>query len=76
MYIRQEILLSFEEIEKFSSPARLELILAQIDLTSIMSQLESQDIRTGPKGYCRRAMLYAVIASIATFKALCDRLRD
>ncbi|MDW7671027.1 MAG: hypothetical protein SCM88_05010 [Bacillota bacterium] len=49
MHIRQEILLPFEETERFSPPARLELILAQIDLTSIMSQLESQDTRTGQK---------------------------
>ncbi|WP_343186862.1 transposase [Anoxynatronum sibiricum] len=45
-----------------------------------MSKLESQDVRTGPRGYCKRAMLYAVIARIVekipTIKALCDRLRD
>ena len=64
MYIRQEILLSFEEIEKFSPPTKLELILSQIDLSEIILKIESQDVRTGPKGYCKRAMLYAVIARI------------
>jgi transposase len=80
VYIRQEILLSFEEIEKFSPPTKLELILSQIDLSKIMSKLESQDVRTGPRGYCKRAMLYAMVARIVekipTVKALCDRLRD
>ncbi|MDW7661964.1 MAG: transposase [Bacillota bacterium] len=80
MYIRQEILLSFEEIEKFSPPTKLELILSQIDLSEIMFKLQSQDVRTGPRGYCKRAMLYAVIARIVekipAIKALCDRLRD
>ncbi len=80
MYIRQEIILSFEEIEKFSPPTKLELILSQMDLSDIMSQLESQDVRIGPRGYCKRAMLYAMVAriieKIPTVKSLCDRLRD
>jgi hypothetical protein len=43
-----------------------------------MSQLEPQDVRTKPMGYCKKAILYAVIARINDAypysKVNCDRL--
>ena len=80
MYIRQQIMLSFEEIEIFSGSSKLELILSEVDLTEFIPDLGVDLYRTGPKGYSRQAMLYALMARIVeqipTIKGLYDRLKQ
>lgn len=39
MYIRQQCLLSFEEIIKYQPNTKLEMILAQLDFTNILNFL-------------------------------------
>lgn len=77
MYIRQECLLSFDEILKLQPQTRLELVLSQIDLSEF--EIAFKKSRFGPKGYNPIPVLYALIAmqleQIRTVKALVKRLK-
>ncbi len=79
MYIRQECLLSFDEIIKYQPKTKLELIFSQLDFTSILNELTQQHATRGPKGHSEIALLYSLIAmqveQIKTFKKLIDRLK-
>jgi len=78
MYVRQECLLSFEEILKLQPQTKLEMVLSQIDLSELASAFNEK--RLGPKGYDPIPLVYALIAmqleQISTIKALVDRLRQ
>ncbi|HHT63253.1 MAG: transposase [Bacillota bacterium] len=78
MYIRQECLLSFEEILKLQPKTKLELVLSQIDLSEF--KLAFKKSRFGPKGYDNNSMVYALIAmqieQIKTIKMLVQRLKQ
>ncbi|WP_366922865.1 transposase [Metallumcola ferriviriculae] len=78
MYIRQECLLSFEEILNLQPQTKLELVLSQIDLSDF--EIAFKRSRFGPKGYDPTPMLYALIAAqleqIRTVKALVQRLKQ
>ncbi len=80
MYIRQTTLFSFEEIIKFQQQAKLELILAQLDLSKLASGLRKSFIARGPKGYDPTNLVYALIAmqveKIQSIKALVTRLKE
>ncbi|QGU94944.1 transposase [Clostridium bovifaecis] len=79
MYIRQECLLSFDEIIKYQPKTRLELILAELDFTNILKDLSKLHATRGPKGHDELALLYSLIAmqieQITTFKKLVGRLK-
>jgi len=78
MYIRQECLLSFEEILKFQPKTKLELVLSQIDLSELKLALKKS--KFGPKGYDSYPMVYALLAmqieQIKTIKMLVQRLKQ
>jgi transposase len=78
MYIRQECLLSFEEILKLQPRTKLELVLSQIDLSEL--KLSFKKSRFGPKGYNPIPLIYALIAmqleQIKTTKMLVQRLKQ
>lgn len=79
MYIRQECLLSFEEIIKFQPKTKLEMILSQLDFSNILNSLAQLHATRGPKEHSEFALLYSLIAmqveQIKTFKKLVDRLK-
>jgi len=79
MYIRQECLLSFDEIIKYQPKTKLELILAELDFCNIIRDLSSLHATRGPKGHDELALLYSLIAmqveQITTFKKLVARLK-
>ncbi len=62
MYIRQTCLFSFEEIMNFQQETKLELILAQINISPLVAALSKQSHLGGPKGYRVAPMIYALIA--------------
>jgi transposase len=80
MYIRQECLLSFDEIIKYQPKTKLELILAQLDFSNILTELTKIHATRGPKGHGQLAILYSLIAmqveQIKTIKKLADRLKN
>lgn len=49
MYIRQECLLSFDEIIKFQPRTKLELILSQLNFFNLLNELEEINHVHGPK---------------------------
>jgi transposase len=79
MYIRQECLLSFDEIMKFQPQTKLELILSQINFSNILNELEKMNHVHGPKGHDKLSMLYSLVAmqveNIKTIKLLVERLK-
>lgn len=79
MYIRQECLLSFDEIIKYQPKTRLELILSELDFSNIMKDLSQHHATRGPKGHDELALIYSLVAmqveQITTFKKLVDRLK-
>lgn len=80
MYIRQECILSFDEIIKYQSKTKLELILAQLDFSNILTEISKVHATRGPKGHNQLAILYSLIAmqveQIKTIKKLADRLKN
>lgn len=80
MYIRQECLLSFDEIIKYQPKTKLELILAQLDFSSIVNELSKRSASRGPKGHSSLAMLHSLMAmqieQIKSISNLCTRLHD
>jgi transposase len=80
MYIRQECLLSFDEIIKFQSKSKLELILAHLDFNNIVIELSKSNATRGPKGHSVLSLLYSFVAmqveQIKTVKNLCARLQN
>lgn len=80
MYIRQECLLSFDEIIKYQPKTKLELILAQLDFSNILNELSNLHATRGPKGHDELSLLFALIAmqveQIRTIKNLADRLQN
>lgn len=80
MYIRQECILSFDEIIKYQLKTKLELILSQLDFTNIVSELFKTHATRGPKGHDELALLYSLIAmqveQIKTVKKLAVRLKS
>jgi transposase len=79
MYIRQECLLSFDEIIKFQPKTRLELILSEIDFANLIYELSKLHAIHGPKGHNELNLLYSLVATqvekISTFKKLVERLK-
>ena len=79
MYIRQECLLSFDEIIKYQPKTRLELILSQLDFTNILDELSKLHALRGPKGHYELNLLFSLAAmqveKIKTFKKLVERLK-
>ena len=78
MYIRQECLLSFEEILNFQPKTKLELVLSQIDFSEF--KLAIKKSRFGPRGYNSLPLIYALIAmqieQIQAIKLLVQRLKQ
>ena len=79
MYIRQECLLSFDEIIKFQPKTKIELILSQLDFTNLLNELSKTNSVRGPKGHDEQSLLCSLIAMqvdrISTVQALVDRLK-
>jgi len=81
MYIRQECLLSFEELIKFQPETKLELIFKAIDpqLTTALAKMPTHS-KFGPKPCDRESMLRALIAKeiegIKNYNALIHRLNS
>ena len=77
MYILQESLFSFEELQNLESRERLPLFFSVLDLRPYARQLRSPSPR-GAAGHCRqailRALLVAPLEGISTFTALQHRL--
>lgn len=80
MYIRQECILSFNEILNFQPETRLQMILSQLDFSSIEDSLSKPSSKRGPKGHSVRPMLYSMIAmqveKIPYVKSLVSRLNS
>lgn len=80
MYIRQTTLLSFEEIIKFQQQSRLELILSQIDVSKLVSELRKSMTSKGPKGYEFESLIYSLLAmqieKIQNIKHLVLKLKE
>ena len=80
MYIRQECLLSFDEIIKFQPETKLQSILAQLDFSILAEALEKPEHRRGPKGHDPLPILYSFIAmqleKISKVCKLVQRLHD
>lgn len=80
MYIRQTCLFSFEEIMNFQQETKLELILAQINISPLVAALSKQSHLRGPKGYRVAPMIYALIAKqilrISTTSELVRQLKE
>ncbi len=76
MIIRQELLFSFEELQKFEPKSQLEVLFENLDLTPCLKMIK---LLPGRPPYPRAAMLRALIAqrllSIPTFSALAERLQ-
>lgn len=79
MYIRQECLLSFEEIIKYQPKTRIELILSQLDFTNLLNELTKNHSVRGPKGHNEQALICTLVAMqvdrIKTVDALVERLK-
>jgi len=58
MYIRQTSLFSFEEIIKFQQQSRLELILANIDVSKLANELRKPSNSKGLKGYEPEVLIF------------------
>lgn len=77
MYILQESLFSFEELQKLESKERLPIFFSALDLRPYAKELRSPSPR-GADGHCRqgilRALLAAPLENIDTFSGLHRRL--
>lgn len=77
MYILQESLFSFEELQKLESRERLPIFFSTLDLRPYAKELRNSSPR-GADGHCRqgilRALLAAPLESIDTFTGLHRRL--
>lgn len=77
MYILQESLFSFEELQKIQSKERLPIFFSALDLRPYAKQLRNPSPR-GADGHCRqgilRALLAAPLENIDTFTSLARRL--
>lgn len=62
MYIRQECILSFDELIKFQPETKLEMVLSELDFSSIINSLQRPKHKRGPKGYEPLPLLYALAA--------------
>jgi transposase len=80
MYIRQECILSFDEIIKYQPKTKLELILSQLDFSNIVNKLSKTHATRGPKGHAELVLSYSLIAmqveQIKTVKKLAARLKN
>lgn len=78
LYILQESLFSFEELQKMQSKDRLPIFFSSLDLRPYAKELRSRSPR-GADGHCRQGILRALLAApfegIDTFTALHHRLR-
>ena len=79
MYILQQCLFSFEELQKIESKDRLPLFFGTLDLRSYAKELRSLSPQ-GPDGHDRQAILRALLIApfekISTFSALHKRLKN
>lgn len=79
MYIQQECIFSFEEIEKLQPQTKLQKIFAEVDFSNTAYAIESKHPVHGPKGHDVLHMLNALLAmqieQIKTVKALTIRLK-
>lgn len=77
MYILQESLFSFEQLQELESKARLPIFFSTLDLRKYAKQLRSSSPR-GAGGHCRqgilRALLAAPLENIDSFSGLHHRL--
>jgi IS5 family transposase len=77
LYILQESLFSFEELQKLESKERLPIFFSTIDLRPYAKELRNSSPR-GADGHCRqgilRALLAAPLENIDTFTGLYHRL--
>jgi IS5 family transposase len=77
MYILQQSLFSFEELQKMASKDRLPIFFSALDLRPYAKELRSCSPQ-GADGHCRQAILRALLVSplegIDTFTALNHRL--
>ncbi len=77
LYILQESLFSFEELQKLESKDRLPIFFSSIDLRPYARKLRNNSLR-GADGHCRqgilRALLAAPLENIDTFTGLHRRL--
>ncbi|MBP2898874.1 transposase [Escherichia coli] len=77
MYILQESLFSFDELQKLESKERLPIFFSALDLRPYAKELRSRSPR-GAEGHCRqgilRALLAAPLENINTFTGLQRRL--
>ncbi len=77
MYILQESLFSFQELQKLESRDRLPIFFSALDLRPYAKKLRSASPR-GAAGHCRQGILRAFLAAplegIDTFTALHRRL--
>ncbi len=77
--IRQQPLFTFEELMELKGKTKLELILDQIDVTSLSEKMKHRSKR-GPRGYNPTPIIYALIAQqieqIPTRAALVKRLQE
>ncbi|MNC08611.1 Transposase DDE domain protein [compost metagenome] len=77
MYILQESLFSFEELQRIESKERLPIFFSALDLRPYARELRSRSPR-GADGHCRqgilRALLAAPLENIDTFRGLKRRL--
>lgn len=77
LYILQESLFSFEELQKLESKERLPIFFSALDLRPYAKELRSRSPR-GADGHCRqgilRALLAAPLENISTFTGLHRRL--
>lgn len=62
MYIRQECLLSFDQIVKFQPATKLQSVLAQLDFSNLVTALEKPEHRKGPKGHNPLPLIYSLVA--------------
>lgn len=80
MYIQQQCILSFNEIIKLQPKTKLEIILAELDFTNILAELNKCRAKRGPKGHNKLSLLYSLIAmqvnQIKTIKKLVERLNN
>ncbi|TDT51923.1 transposase [Fonticella tunisiensis] len=78
MYIRQETFLSFEEIIKYQPKTKIQMVLSQLDLTVLETNLSKSDHERGPKDYEASKLFYALIAmqlkKIKNIHGLVERL--
>jgi IS5 family transposase len=78
LYILQESLFSFEELQKLESKERLPIFFSTLDLRPYAKQLRSSSPR-GAEEHCRqgilRALLAAPLENVDTFTGLHQRLQ-